>query len=169
MTRLLTAEVIVPRPVDEVFPFFADAANLERLTPAFLNFHILTPLQIDMRRGTIIEYRIRLHAFPIRWRTRIAAWEPPFRFVDEQIRGPYRLWRHEHTFHATEGGTLCRDRVEYSHWGGSLAERLVVRPNLDRIFEFRRRAILHVFDPHRSGAAPGSPSVGAARRSLGAA
>ena len=156
MTRLLTAEVIVPRPVGEVFPFFADAANLERLTPAFLNFHILTPLPIDMRRGTIIEYRI-------------AAWEPPFRFVDEQIRGPYRLWRHEHTFHATEGGTLCRDRVEYSHWGGSLAERLVVRPNLDRIFEFRRRAILHVFDPHRSGAAPGSPSVGAARRSLGAA
>lgn len=141
----LTAEVVVPRPLDQVFPFFAGAANLERITPPFLNFRILTPLPIDMREGARIEYTIRLYALPLRWRTLISAWDPPHRFVDEQTSGPYRLWRHEHTFEPHPRGTLCRDRVEYAHWGGPIAERLFVRPNLERIFAFRRRAVLEVF------------------------
>ncbi len=145
MHRVLTTTLILPRPIDSVFAFFADAANLERLTPPFLNFHILTPLPIQMRQGALIDYRLRLHALPIRWRTRITAWDPPLRFVDEQIRGPYRLWRHEHTFEQVEAGTLCRDRVEYAHLGGPLGERLLVRPSLERIFAFRQQALLSMF------------------------
>ena len=148
-TLVLETEVFVPRSIEEVFEFFGDAGNLERITPAFLNFSIVTPRPIEMRPGTLIDYRLRLHGLPLRWRTLISAWEPPHRFVDEQIRGPYRLWRHEHTFEAAEvdgvPGTMCRDRVEYAHWGAGLGERLMVRPSLERIFAFRRRAILDVF------------------------
>ncbi|MEZ6234973.1 MAG: SRPBCC family protein, partial [Phycisphaerales bacterium] len=139
----------VPRPIEGVFDFFGDAGNLERITPGFLNFSIATPRPIEMRAGTLIDYRLRLHGLPMRWRTLISAWAPPHRFVDEQIKGPYRLWRHEHTFEAAEvdgvSGTMCRDRVEYAHWGTGLGERLMVRPNLERIFAFRRTAILGVF------------------------
>ncbi|MCA9288484.1 MAG: SRPBCC family protein [Phycisphaerales bacterium] len=146
---MLETEVFVARPIDRVFEFFGDAGNLERITPAFLRFSIVTPRPIEMRPGTLIDYRLRLHGLPLRWRTLISAWEPPHRFVDEQIRGPYRLWRHEHTFEAAEvdgvPGTTCRDRVEYAHWGTGLGERLMVRPNLERIFAFRQRAILDVF------------------------
>lgn len=139
--RILSTQILVPRSPNEVFAFFADAANLERLTPDWLNFSIRTPLPIEMRAGTIIDYRLRLRGIPIRWRTLISAWEPPFRFVDEQVRGPYRLWRHEHTFEPTPAGTLCRDRVEYRHLGGPLAERRLVRPDLERIFAYRSRII----------------------------
>lgn len=146
-SRLLTFQTTIPRPLTEVFAFFADAGNLERLTPGFLRFRIQTPLPIQMAAGTLIDYRIRLHGIPIRWRTRIAVWEPPLRFVDEQLRGPYRLWRHEHTFEATGGGTVCRDRVEYRHWGGPIGERLMVRPSLERIFAFRQATLAWLFPP----------------------
>lgn len=163
MARLLTAGVVVPRPIEEVFAFFAAAANLERLTPGFLSFKILTPPPVELRAGALIDYRLRLHGVPIRWRTLISAWEPPHRFVDEQVRGPYRLWRHEHTFEAVPGGTLCRDRVEYAHWGGSIGERWLVRPRLERIFAFRRAAMLGVFagagETGRNGAGPEKPGV----------
>ncbi len=149
--RVLTAEVLVPRPIEDVFAFFADAANLEALTPPFLNFRILTPLPVAMRAGTLIDYRIRLHGVPIRWRTRITAWEPPFGFIDEQVRGPYTLWRHEHTFEPAADGTICRDRVEYAHLAGPVGERLMVRPNLDRVFRYRRGAILRLLGPAGAG------------------
>ena len=142
----LERELVVPQPIEDVFPFFADAHNLEVLTPEFLNFSILTPAPIDMFEGQLIDYRIKLHGIPIRWRTRIAAWEPPYRFVDEQIKGPYRLWRHEHTFEAhPDGGSLLRDRVEYAMWGGALIHSLFVKKDLERIFDHRHQVMRERF------------------------
>lgn len=154
MPRVLTAQLVLPLPRERVFGFFAEARNLESITPTFLRFRVLTPEPIEMGTGTIIDYRLRLHGVPIRWRTLISAWDPPYRFVDEQLRGPYRLWRHEHTFDPHPEGTLCRDVVEYDHWGTPLGERLLVRPSLDRIFAFRQGAIRRHFlsGPARSEA-----------------
>jgi len=127
----------LPRPVEMIFPFFADAANLEVLTPPWLRFEILTPLPILMRPGAIIEYRIRLHGIPLRWMTEITAWEPPNRFVDEQRRGPYRQWIHEHTFTPRGDGTEMRDFVRYKVPGGRLVHFFFVRPDVRKIFAYR--------------------------------
>lgn len=131
----------VPTPVGEVFAFFADAMNLERITPTFLRFRIVTPTPIQMRAGAVIDYRLRLRAFPIRWRTEITAWDPPRSFTDVQLRGPYRKWVHRHDFRAENGGTRLDDTVIYAVPGGPLVDRWIVRPELDRIFEYRRRVI----------------------------
>jgi len=128
-------------PPESIFDFFADAANLEAITPPWLNFRILTPLPIVMGSGTLIDYQLRLHWIPIRWRTEIAEWEPPHRFVDQQLRGPYRLWRHTHTFEATPNGTLMTDNVEYSVLGGRLLNRWFVEPDLKKIFAYRRQCL----------------------------
>ena len=141
----LTSEVFLPRPLAEVFPFFADARNLEKLTPPWLRFRVLTPGRIEMRRSATIDYRLRLRGVPIRWRSEITAWEPPFRFVDEQRRGPYRLWIHEHRFEERAGRTLASDHVRYAVPGGRLVDRLLVRPDLDRILEYRRDVLRGVF------------------------
>jgi ligand-binding SRPBCC domain-containing protein len=133
----LEAAIELPRPRADVFPFFADAANLEAITPPWLAFRIVTPLPVEMRAGTIIEYRLRLHGVPLAWRTEIAAWEPPVRFVDRQLHGPYRLWEHEHRFEERDGRTLALDRVRYRARGGRLAGPLVAR-DLRRIFAFRQ-------------------------------
>ena len=138
---VLTAEQALPHTPADVFPFFADAANLERITPPWLRFRIPTPLPIDMRAGALIDYRLRLRGVPVRWRTEITAWEPPHRFVDEQLRGPYRWWVHEHRFEPIEGGTLATDRVEYGVPGGRLAQRLLVGRDLERIFRYRQQAL----------------------------
>ncbi|MEM7205188.1 MAG: SRPBCC family protein [Planctomycetota bacterium] len=137
----LTSDIWVPRPIEAVFGFFADATNLEQLTPPWLRFRILTPMPVEMREGTLIDYRIRLHGVPLRWQTEISAWEPPFRFVDEQRRGPYRLWRHEHFFTAIDGGTAIRDEVRFVSPGGilePLIHRCLVRGDVQRIFEYRQ-------------------------------
>jgi hypothetical protein len=144
-TFSLHSEVWLPRPLEEVFAFFSDARNLERLTPPWLRFEVLTPGAGLVRPGMFIDYRLRLHGFPIRWRSEITAWEPPHRFVDEQRRGPYRRWVHEHTFEASKGGTLAVDHVEYAVLGGSLANRLFVAPDLRRVFAFRRKTLLEIF------------------------
>jgi ligand-binding SRPBCC domain-containing protein len=128
----------LPRPVDEVFDFFADAQNLEAITPPWLHFQILTPPGIRMATGTRIEYRLRLRGLPLHWTSEITAWEPPRRFVDEQISGPYRLWEHEHCFESTGGGTTANDRVRYAVPGGIIVHRLLVAPELKRIFDYRR-------------------------------
>jgi ligand-binding SRPBCC domain-containing protein len=132
--------------IDRVFHFFAQAENLQRLTPPFLNFRIMTPLPIAIEQGTTIDYRLSLRGVPITWRSEITAWDPPRRFVDEQRKGPYRMWKHTHTFEASDGGTLVRDRVEYATWGGSIVNRLFVAPELRRIFEYRRSMLERTFD-----------------------
>jgi ligand-binding SRPBCC domain-containing protein len=137
----LTTQLVVPRERDEVFDFFADAFNLEAITPPWLHFHVLTPRPIDIRVGTLIDYRLRLHGLPIRWRTKITAWEPTERFVDEQLRGPYVFWRHEHTFSDVAGGTLVRDQVDYAVPGGALVHRLLVRRDVQHIFEYRKQVL----------------------------
>ena len=109
-----------------------------------------------MRAGALIDYKLRVHGIPIRWRTRISAWEPPARFADEQLSGPYRRWIHEHTFEEAGGGTLCRDHVRYAVLGGTLVERFFVRRDVHAIFEYRKRALLKRFG---GDGAAGSPPV----------
>ncbi len=142
---LFTAELWLPAPPPELFSFFADARNLEQITPGWLKFSILTPTPIVMRPGALIDYRLRLHGFPVRWRTEITAWDPPDRFVDEQRRGPYRLWIHEHRFVERDGGTLATDLVKYAVPGGRLVERLFVRRDIEAIFQFRREKLRAIF------------------------
>jgi ligand-binding SRPBCC domain-containing protein len=142
--------VSLPAARAPVFSFFADARNLERLTPSSLRFEIATRDAIRMGPGAIIDYRLRISGIPVRWRTLIEVWEPPFRFVDVQIKGPYALWRHTHTFDETSDGTTMRDRVEYAlPFGplGALAHRLFVARRLDDIFSFRGRVVRELFTP----------------------
>ncbi len=143
--KTLEREQRLPGPPEQVFPFFADARNLEAITPPLLRFVVVTPEPIAMRVGTLIQYRLRLHGVPVSWLTSIQAWEPPHRFVDVQVRGPYALWHHTHTFAPDgDGGTVMRDVVRYAiGFGplGELADRLLVQRDLDAIFAFRRDAV----------------------------
>lgn len=141
----LTSEQWLPRPLSEVFSFFADAGNLDTLTPDWLRFEILTPCPIEMKVGARIDYRLRLRGLPVRWQSEITAWQPLYRFVDEQRRGPYRAWHHEHTFTERDGGTLVKDRVRYAVPGGWLADQLFVRPDLRRIFACRADVLEAMF------------------------
>ena len=147
--HLLRREQRVAAAPADVFPFFADALNLEKITPPWLGFRVTTPRPIAMRAGTLIEYRLKLHGAPLRWRTTIAVWDPPRRFVDVQIAGPYRLWHHTHEFEPDgDGGTVMRDVVRYAMpFGpvGELARRVVVERDLAAIFDYRRSAILRYF------------------------
>ena len=143
--HVLEREQRLPGPPEAVFGFFADARNLEAITPPLLRFRVVTPAPIVMRAGTLIRYRLRVHGVPVRWLTQITAWEPPHRFVDAQVRGPYRHWHHEHRFTPDgAGGTLMRDRVDYELPLGPLgdvAHALFVRRDLERIFDHRRDAV----------------------------
>ena len=129
------------RPLEGVFHFFADPRNLERLTPPWLKFEILTKGNVVMRAGLVIDYRIRLHGVPLRWQSEITVWDPPHRFVDEQRKGPYRLWIHEHTFEEVGGVTTVKDHVTYAVLGGALVRALFVAPDLERIFQFRKETL----------------------------
>jgi ligand-binding SRPBCC domain-containing protein len=137
--RLIREQLLGGAPTD-VFAFFTDVANLERITPAWMGFRILTPPPVTLGEGAIVEYSIRLAGLPMRWRTRITDWQPVRRFVDVQERGPYSLWEHTHSFRATDAGVLMRDEVRYAlPLGplGALAHAIVVRASLGRIFDHR--------------------------------
>ncbi len=139
---VLRCSVALAAPLDAVFAFFSNAGNLEVLTPPWLRFRVLTEGEIRMTCGTQIDYRLRLHGLPLRWRSEITAWEPPHRFVDEQVIGPYRSWVHEHRFDIEERPgrepvVIASDEVRYEAPGGSLVERLLVAPDLKRIFRYR--------------------------------
>lgn len=155
-TYELRTRIRLPRPRPEVFAFFGDAGNLQAITPPWLHFKILTPMPLAMHPGAILEYRLRVHAIPVRWRTEITAWEPPLRFVDEQRRGPYRLWVHEHTFEEVEHGGLrtteVTDRVRYQV--APLLNRLLVARDLKAIFTFRSETLLRLFGGRAEDAEP---------------
>ena len=152
MTRTfqLTANQWLPRAPEEVFAFFADAFNLEDITPPWLRFRVLTPPPIILRSGSEIDYRLRLRGLPLRWRSCISDWSPPLQFVDDQIVGPYRLWHHVHTFEARDGGPCVRDHVEYASAGGVLANTLFLRRDLRDIFTYRQQRLTELFgtDPN---------------------
>ena len=148
-TYYLEREQFIARPLDEVFAFFSDASNLGLITPDWLHFSILTPRPIAMQAGTLIDYQIKLFRVPMRWRTRIDSFDPPHQFVDTQVRGPYKLWRHTHEFTAADGGTLVTDRVEYQlRLGpiGWLAHKVFVGRTLERIFEHRAETIARLLN-----------------------
>jgi ligand-binding SRPBCC domain-containing protein len=140
----LEREQVIRRPLGEVFDFFARAENLERITPPWLSFRVVTAGPIEMGCGTLIDYRLRLHGVPLRWTSRIEHWEEEHRFVDQQVHGPYSVWRHLHEFVPIGRATCVRDRVEYALPLGWLADPLalpVVRRDLGRIFDYRRSAV----------------------------
>jgi ligand-binding SRPBCC domain-containing protein len=139
--RNFETEVWLPRPRDEVFAFFSDVANLDAITPPRVKFRTVTPRPIEMRAGTVIDHRLRIHGVPVRWQSKITAWEPPARFVDEQVRGPYRVWVHEHLFEERDGGTVVRDRVRYAVPFDFLAHKFLVRRDLERIFRYRTECL----------------------------
>ena len=140
----LKTEFWLPRGIDEVFEFFADAYRLEDLTPPWLHFHVLTPKPVPLFAGAKIDYRLRLHGIPILWQSEISEWEPPYRFVDRQVRGPYRLWHHRHTFEARDGGTLVKDAVDYAVLGGAVVHWLAVKRDLERIFAYRQQKLMEL-------------------------
>ena len=156
-TYRLERTQFIPRPRDEVFAFFADAGNLQAITPPWLHFRILTPQPIRITAGALIDYQLRLFAVPIRWRTSIEQFDPPRNFVDAQLSGPYALWHHTHEFHEAPGGTRMIDRVDYRiPLGplGRLAHALFVRRLLKRIFDFRHETIDRMLSsPSRTNAA----------------
>ncbi len=155
MPHTLTTWQWLPHRREDVFRFFADPHNLERITPTFLHFEIVTPGSIGMRPGALIDYRLKLHGVPLRWRSEITVWEPPFRFSDIQVRGPYAEWVHSHTFDEEDGGTLVRDSVRYRLWGPgfvtAIVNRVLVAPDTKRIFEFRHKALEEIFDVRGRG------------------
>jgi len=148
--HILTRELTIDSPIRQVFDFFADAGNLERITPPELKFQITTAQPINIKRGTLINYQLKLRGFPVKWQTVISEWNPPFEFVDEALKSPYKQWIHRHTFTEIETNkTLIKDEVKYrlplepfgdlAHW--------FVRRELDYIFDYRRKVIGEIFPP----------------------
>jgi ligand-binding SRPBCC domain-containing protein len=147
-TFYLEKEVIISKNPEEVFAFFSRAENLEKVTPKHLHFQILTPLPIEMQTGCLIDYQLKIYGIPISWQSEITVWEPPFRFVDEQRRGPYKKWIHEHRFEKHDTGTRMLDTVEYALPGGWFApiiHKLFVTKNLELIFKYREKKYSEIF------------------------
>ena len=137
-------------PREEVFEFFADARNLERITPPELNFHIITSQPIDVKKGTLIDYRLKLRGFPLTWKTIISVWHPPCEFVDEALKSPYKQWIHRHKFTEIEKyKTLIEDEVRYrlpfEPFGD--AAHFFVRRELNYIFDFRQKMVAEILQP----------------------
>jgi ligand-binding SRPBCC domain-containing protein len=142
-------------PLQRAFEFYAEARNLAVITPPWMGFEVITPGPIEMRPGALIDYRMKLHGVPLRWRTRIDVWEPPVRFIDVQVRGPYALWEHTHTFEPDgEHAVLIGDRVRYSiPLGplGQIAHAAFVKRDLKRVFDYRERAVAERLQPEPAG------------------
>jgi ligand-binding SRPBCC domain-containing protein len=148
MKRNITREILIKHPIDAVFDFFSKAENLNLITPPELSFKIITPLPVEMKNGTIIDYRIKLNGLPFGWKTEITEWEPPFRFVDTQLKGPYKVWIHEHTFTEIPQGTIIKDSVDYLPKGWiaePLIHNLFVRKRLEYIFDYRQKKLSLIF------------------------
>ena len=146
-TYRLRKSIWLPQPRAKVFEFFSNPGNLDRLTPAWLKFAILTLATSQITQGALLDYRLRMRGMPIRWQSKIAVWEPPYRFVDRQTKGPYSLWVHEHTFEERDNGTLVVDNVEYAVPGGTIVQRFLVAPDIERIFDYRHKVLEELFNP----------------------
>lgn len=144
----LKKEIFVRRPVEEVFAFFQKPENLATMTPPSLGFRILTPSPIRMREGAIIDYTIGVLGMRARWRTMITTFEPPYCFIDEQLKGPYSFWHHTHRFAVKDGGTVITDEVRYLvpfGFPGRIAHVLFIRRQLESIFTYRTGVIKRMF------------------------
>jgi ligand-binding SRPBCC domain-containing protein len=153
--HVLRRQQELAHPLDEVFEFFAAARNLERITPPWLRFSVCTPEPVRMEAGALIDYRLHYRGVPLGWTSQIEVWEPGRQFVDRQLRGPYGLWHHRHTFAETGDGTVIEDEVHYAApFGrlGELAQPLLIKRDLDRIFDYRRAAVRRIFDERGAGA-----------------
>lgn len=148
---LLERTQTIPRDIEEVFRFFSDPRNLEEITPPWLRFRTTSCSTESVREGSVIDYKLRIRGLPVRWRSLIRVWEPPHRFVDEQLIGPYRSWIHEHRFENLGSDTRATDTVRYSVLGGAWVNRLFVRPDVERIFDYRKQRLAVLFG-HRAGA-----------------
>lgn len=144
---ILEKTQIIKRPRQEVFDFFADAGNLERITPKNLNFHIITPQPIEIKKGALIDYQLKLYGVPITWKTEITQWNPPFDFVDTALKSPYKQWIHLHTFEEKNGETIMKDIVRYRlpfEPFGDLGH-FIVKQELEHIFNYRYKIIEEIF------------------------
>ena len=146
---VLCCRVRIARCRQEIFSFFADARNLEKITPGLLQFKVVTEGEIEMKRGALIDYKLKIHGFPVKWRTEIISWQPPERFEDFQCKGPYRQWIHEHVFIDEGETTLMQDRVRYKVFGGGFVHWLAVKRELLGIFTYRNRIMADLFPPPR--------------------
>lgn len=138
----------VPRPLPEVFDFFSDPKNLEKITPPFLNFRIVAMSTPEIQQGSIIDYQLKIHGVPAKWKTLIEKWEPNSEFVDTQLKGPYKLWHHTHRFEAVAGGTMIFDRVNFRlpfGFIGALIAGAFVQNDVKEIFAYRRKVIAETF------------------------
>lgn len=145
--HILTRGLTLDLPRQQVFDFFADAVNLERITPPELNFQIVTPQPIDIKQGTLIDYQLKLRGLPMKWRTEISVWNPPHSFVDRQLSGPYAQWIHRHTFtELEENKTHIEDEVKYRLPLEPLGDiaHFTVRRELDYIFDYRQKAVAEI-------------------------
>jgi ligand-binding SRPBCC domain-containing protein len=159
MVHTLRRKQFLPHPITEVFRFFQSPENLARITPPWLHFQILTPLPIEMKHGTLIDYTIRWLGIPVRWMTMITDYAPPAKFVDQQLRGPYSLWHHTHTFIERDGGTEMTDVVQYVlpfGFFGNIAHSLIVQQQLDEIFSYRSKVIADMFPSLKPQSSPTS-------------
>ncbi len=153
-TYLFESQRTVEQPITEIFDFFSNAHNLAEITPPSMHLEILTRAPIEMGVGTRIDYQFKLHGIPVRWQTEITEWNPPHGFADEQRRGPYRLWRHTHTFEETENGVIVGDVVEYAVWGNGVVNKLFVRPDIEKIFAYRSEQLDKIFHHKKNSTSP---------------
>jgi ligand-binding SRPBCC domain-containing protein len=146
--RKFNSSIWIPAPIENVFSFFSKAENLDKITPPWLHFKILTALPIEMGEGTLLDYQLKLHGIPVSWQTQITNWNPPFQFIDVQLRGPYRRWVHTHTFTSQNNGTMVEDSVSYAVPGfflEPLINRFFVEPDITKIFAYRQKQLTEIF------------------------
>ena len=143
----LTMSTVVRRPLLQVFSFLSDATNLDDITPVWVKYRILTPMPLEMREGPTFDYAMRIRGFPVKWRTEITEWSPPYAFADTQVRGPFRTWRDRHVFTELDAkATLVRNDVHYSVSGGALAHRLLVRRSLMAVYRHEQQAMRRLIE-----------------------
>ena len=146
--RLFLQNQWIPQTPEQIFPFFSEAKNLEELTPDTLNFKVLEQSTPEIQEGTLIDYQLKIHGFPAKWRTEILDWKPGQKFVDQQLKGPYSVWHHTHSFEPLAGGTLMQDRVRFqlpAGWLGDLFGAPLVKKDVNHIFDYRRKKIHELF------------------------